>query len=99
HLVVVNFQSCFVKSVIEGKVFQQSIALAQYFLILNELFQIQTVLLCDNVVEKTPAGFTAFRDQILVGRRNNNNRNQTYVFRQFFIGFAIAFQNLFLSFL
>ena len=75
-LFVIYGKSVIFENEIQCKIFQQGIALTHYFLVLNELFQVLGIQLRNHAVHKFSAGFTAFHNQISVGRGDNNQGNK-----------------------
>lgn len=98
ELFVVNRQGIGLEHMIERKIFEQCVALGEDFLVLDELLQITRIELRDHAVDEFAPGFAAFGDQIDIGGRNHDQRNESDVIREFIIDFAVALEDFLLSF-
>ena len=75
---------------------QQRIPLHQRFVVANQLIEIGLVELRNDQIEKSPTFLTASLYQFRIGRRNHNQRNQSYMIGQAAILFLVPLEYFFL---
>lgn len=98
ELFVINRKRVFFKYMVERKILEQCIALAQYFLVLNEFLQIMRIELRNHAVDEFAPRFAAFGDQIDIGRGNDHKRDKPDVVGEFVVWLAVALEDFLLSF-